>query len=131
VIEIVTQRLRLRRFQVDDLETFVTYRRDPEVARYQAWETTYSMADASRFLTSQPDDPFRQPGEWLQLAVVTRDTELLLGDCALRVVTDQPGTAEIGVTLATASQGKGLASEALLSDTLGGDGGGGQRHGAW
>jgi RimJ/RimL family protein N-acetyltransferase len=113
VIEIMTERLRLRRFDVDDLETFVTYRRDPEVARYQAWDTTYSMADASRVLTSQPEDPFRQPGEWLQLAVASCDTEAVLGDCALRVVTDQPRTAEIGVTLASASHGKGLAREAL------------------
>jgi RimJ/RimL family protein N-acetyltransferase len=35
------------------------------------------------------------------------------GDCAVRVVTDQPATAELGVTLAQAHQGKGLATEAL------------------
>lgn len=31
----------------------------------------------------------------------------------MRVVTDQPATAEVGVTLATSSHGKGLATEAL------------------
>jgi RimJ/RimL family protein N-acetyltransferase len=115
VIEIRTERLLLRPFEADDLQTFVAYRRDPEVARYRTWEATYSMDDAARFLASQPGDPFRQPGEWLQLALVDRDTEVLLGDCALRVVTDQPATAEVGVTLATSSQGEGLASEAIAA----------------
>ena len=45
-IQIVTERLRLRPFQVEDLEAFVAYRGDPEVARYQSWDCTYSMADA-------------------------------------------------------------------------------------
>jgi RimJ/RimL family protein N-acetyltransferase len=44
--EIVTERLRLRPFRRDDLPAFVAYRRDPEVGRYQSWESTYSMADA-------------------------------------------------------------------------------------
>ena len=39
----------------------------------------------------------------------------MYGDCAVRVVADQPATAEIGVTLAQTSQGKGLATEALTA----------------
>jgi RimJ/RimL family protein N-acetyltransferase len=52
MVEIVTARLSLRPFQVDDLEAFVAYRSDPEVARYQSWDSTYSMADAESFLSS-------------------------------------------------------------------------------
>ena len=52
-IQIVTERLRLRPFQVEDLEAFVAYRGDLEVARYQSWDRTYSMADAESFLSSQ------------------------------------------------------------------------------
>jgi len=48
-----TERLLLRPFQIDDLGTFVAYRSDVEVARYQSWEPTYSMADAESFLDSQ------------------------------------------------------------------------------
>jgi len=44
VFEIVTERLSLRPFRVDDLAAFVAYRSDPEVARYQSWDSTYSMA---------------------------------------------------------------------------------------
>ena len=52
---------------------------------------------------------------WLQLAIVDRGTSIICGDCAVRVVTDQPATAEVGVTLARAHQGKGLATEALTA----------------
>jgi RimJ/RimL family protein N-acetyltransferase len=39
----------------------------------------------------------------------------MFGDCAVRLVTDQPATAEIGITLAPTSQGKGVATEALTA----------------
>jgi RimJ/RimL family protein N-acetyltransferase len=113
--EIVTERLRLRPFQVDDLEGFVAYRSDPEVARYQSWDVSYSMTDARSFLASQRQLELGQPGEWLQLAIVDRRTGSLNGDCAVRVAIDPPATAEVGVTLATSRQGKGLATEALAA----------------
>ena len=115
MIEIVTERLRVRPFQVDDLEAFVAYRSDPEVARFQSWDSAYSLADAQAFLGSQRGLAFGQPGEWLQLAIVDRETGTVLGDCAVRVATDQPATAEIGITLAQASQGRGVANEALTA----------------
>jgi RimJ/RimL family protein N-acetyltransferase len=115
VVEIATERLSLRPFRVDDLATFVAYRSDPEVALYQSWDGTYSMADAESFLRSQRNLVFGQPGDWLQLAIVDRATGAVLGDCAVRVVTDLPATAELGVTLARANQGKGLATEALTA----------------
>ena len=69
-IEIVTERLCLRPFGIDDLEAFVAYRSDPNVARYQSWDRAYSMADAESFLASQRGLAFGQPGEGLQLAIV-------------------------------------------------------------
>jgi len=113
--EILTERLRVRPFQADDLEAFVSYRSDSEVARYQSWDRSYSMADAEAFLASQRGLEFGRLGEWLQLAIVERGTGILCGDCAVRVVPDPPATAEVGVTLAPASQGKGFATEALAA----------------
>lgn len=115
MVAITTERLVLRPFQIDDLGAFVAYRSDPEIARYQSWEPTYSMADAACFLESQRGLTFGQPGEWLQLAIVDRQSGTIYGDCAVRVLHDQPETAEIGVTLAQASQGKGVANEALTA----------------
>jgi RimJ/RimL family protein N-acetyltransferase len=113
--EILTERLRLRPFRAGDLPAFVAYRSRPEIARYQSWDTSYSMADAERFLASQRDVELGAPGAWVQLAAVDRRSGTLCGDCAVRVVTDQPATAEVGVTFAPAHQGSGLATEALAA----------------
>ena len=112
---IVTERLLLRPFRSEDLAAFVTYRRSPEVARYQSWDTIYSMADADRFLAAQQEVELGQPGEWVQLAAVDRESGGLCGDCAVRVSADHSATAELGVTLAPEHQGRGLAGEALAA----------------
>lgn len=113
MIDIATERLVLRPFRVDDVPAFAAYRSDPDVARYQSWETPYSPAEAERFVASQQDVAFGHPGPWAQVAVVDRVSGALHGDCAVRVVTDQPHTAEVGVTFAPAGRGRGLATEAL------------------
>jgi len=118
--EIVTERLRLRPFEASDLPGFVEYRIHPDIARFQSWDTTYSIADADAFLASQEGLVLGAPGDWVQLAVLDRRTGELCGDCAVRVVEDQPATAEIGITFAPRYQGTGLATEALTGvvDTL-------------
>jgi RimJ/RimL family protein N-acetyltransferase len=113
--EIVTERLCLLPLRADDLPAFVAYRSSPEVARYQSWDETYSMAAAERFLASQQGAVLGQPGEWVQLAAIDRISGAPPGDCAVRVVADQPATAEVGVTLAPDHQGRGLATEALAA----------------
>jgi RimJ/RimL family protein N-acetyltransferase len=115
VTEIVTARLRLRPFVREDLPAFVAYRREPVVARYQSWEDTYSLDDAERMFKSQEGLALGQPGDFVQLAILDRGTGTMHGDCAVRVLIDQPATAELGVTLATASQGAGRATEALTA----------------
>jgi RimJ/RimL family protein N-acetyltransferase len=80
------------------------------VARYQSWDDTFSIADAEAFLAEQAGLVFGAAGAWVQLAAVEQATGELVGDCAARVDAQQ---AEVGVTFAPASQGRGLASEAL------------------
>jgi RimJ/RimL family protein N-acetyltransferase len=113
MIEIVTERLVLRPLELGDVSAFAAYRSDPDVARYQSWDTTYSAADAERLVASQEGVAFGRPGTWVQVAVVDRIGGALCGDCAVRVATDQPQSAELGVTFAPASQGRGLATEAV------------------
>jgi RimJ/RimL family protein N-acetyltransferase len=113
VQEIVTARLVLRMLQAEHVPAFAAYRSDPAVARYQSWDTSYSTADGERLVAAQQAVDFGDPGPWVQVAIVDRATGALCGDCAVRVTTDQPQTAEVGVTLAPAKQGTGLATEAL------------------
>jgi aminoglycoside 6'-N-acetyltransferase len=100
---------------VEDVEAFVAYRRLAEVARYQSWDTSYSMNDGEQFLAEQQRVEFGEPGPWVQLAAIDRGTGELCGDCAARVVDDESGGAEVGVTFAPAYQGVGLAREALAA----------------
>jgi len=113
VDDIVTERLVLRLLQAQDVPAFAAYRSDPDVARYQSWDTSYTTTDGERLVASQHGVDFGDPGPWVQVAAVDRATGDLCGDCAVRVATDQPRTAEVGVTLAPAKQGSGLATEAL------------------
>ncbi|MBA2239774.1 MAG: GNAT family N-acetyltransferase [Solirubrobacterales bacterium] len=111
--EILTERLVLRPLRAEDLPGFVAYRRDPEVARYQSWNAAYSMTDAERLLAAQADVELGHPGSWVQLGAVGRADGCLVGDCASQVKLELPATAEIGITLASSSQGKGLGREAV------------------
>ena len=114
-VEIQTDRLLLRRFRSADLDAFVAYRSNESVARFQSWDQSYSKADAERFLAEDSKLVPGQPGQWLQIAIEERGTGNLCGDCAVRVATEQPRTAELGVTLAPHCQNKGIASEALMA----------------
>lgn len=91
MVKIITERLRLRLFQADDLPAFVAYRGVPKVARYQSWNTTYSMADPEHFHASQEGVEFGRRGAWVQLAAIDRLSGTMCGDCAVRVGADQPG----------------------------------------
>jgi len=71
------------------------------------------MTDAEGLLAAQADIAFGTPGAWVQIAALDRESGELVGDCAVRVLSDQPATAEVGVTLAPDRQGSGLATEAL------------------
>lgn len=108
-----TARLLLRRFGPDDLPAMVAYRSDPAVARYQSWTPDWSMSEAREFLREDQATVLGTPGTWTQVALVERDGGALVGDVALCFVAAQPHTVELGVTLAPAHQGRGLATEAL------------------
>lgn len=107
-----SSRLLLRRFRNDDLATFLAYRNDPDVARYQSW-TSYTEREARLLISDmQRLDP-GTPGEWFQFAIELQATGKLLGDCTLLIHKEEPRLGEIGYTLAQSYQGKGYASEAI------------------
>src|SRR6187549_387253 len=109
---LTTSRLVLRRFTDADVPTFLAYRNDPQIARYQSW-TDCSPAEAVEFIRRQQAQEVGVPGEWLQIAIALKASNELIGDCAVRVHADDPHQATIGVTLAHAHHGQGFASEAL------------------
>jgi RimJ/RimL family protein N-acetyltransferase len=113
--ELRTPRLAIAPLGTADAEAFVAYRRDPAVARWQSWDAdAYDHADAADLIAGQPAGPLPAPGAWLQLAIHEGDAGgPLLGDVAVHTLADQPRSYELGVTLAPAAQGRGVATEAL------------------
>lgn len=109
---IETPRLSLRRFRLDDTDSFAAYRADPEVARYQGWDSC-TRDDAVAFIEAQLARPPFEPGRWTQVAVeLTRD-RAHIGDCALRMESAAARQAELGFTFASGYQGRGFATEAV------------------
>ena len=107
-----TRRCRLRDLQEQDLVTFARYRADPDVARYQSW-SAYSLADAERLYARQQKTPFGEPESWHQIAIVDKQSDALMGDCAVHFL--KADEVEIGFTLAPEWQGMGLGREAVLA----------------
>src|SRR3712207_1305880 len=110
-----SERLILRRFAGSDLEPFLAYRNDPEVARYQSWDSC-TEREATALIEGLKSEQPGTPGEWFQFAIESNETCALVGDCALRVEEDGK-QAEIGFTLAREHQGKGYAAEADRKST--------------
>jgi RimJ/RimL family protein N-acetyltransferase len=107
-----TARLRARPMVMGDLATFVAYRADPEIARFQSW-SDFSLEDGRALLASLDGHRLGTPGEWYQLALEQHGGGGLVGDLASKVSGSEPREMEVGFTLAPAHQGKGFATEAL------------------
>lgn len=109
--ELVSDRIALRRFTLADLPTFVAYRSNPDVARYQGWDTPYPLSDGERMISALLRQHPDTAGQWFQYAMVLRSTNELIGDCAAGTDADDPRQAEIGFTVRPEYQGRGYATE--------------------
>ena len=112
-IVLATERLVVRRFEPADAVALHAYRNDPEVARWQGWDTPYAFEHAEDLAVQMHLLPLFEPGDWTQLALAPIDEpERLIGDIGVRLEAHEP-TAEIGFSLAREHWGRGLASEAV------------------
>lgn len=109
--ELVSARITLRRFTLADLTTFVGYRSDPDIARYQSWDAPYPLAEGERMITEMLAGHPDTPGDWFQFAMILRSSGELIGDCASGTDAGDPRQAEIGFTLRPQFQGRGYATE--------------------
>ncbi len=112
MLPITTDRLTLRAFTAADAPAFAAYRSDPAIARYQSWDTPYTLAQAEALIAAQDHVTAPKAGEWLQIAVDREGT--LVGDVAVHLRPDGR-SAEVGCTLAPGHQGRGYAREAVAA----------------
>lgn len=110
---LLTPRVSIKPLTLHDVDEFVQYRQDPEIARFQSWDTNYSAQHGVDLVQAQDGVVLPAPGDWLQLAIHDRETSELLGDLALHTIDAAELSFEIGFTLATKNQGNGIAREAV------------------
>jgi ribosomal-protein-alanine N-acetyltransferase len=105
-------RLLIRNLKDEDLDDFISYRSIPEVAKYQGYEVL-NKKSGFEFILSQKAAQLDLPGKWIQLAIVEKASEKLVGDCALRLMEEDVNAAQVGCTISPLYQRKGFASETL------------------
>jgi RimJ/RimL family protein N-acetyltransferase len=105
-----TARLIIRAFKYSDLQSFTQYRADEEVAKYQSW-SNYTFEDATKLFQQMDYSTFGRIGSWYQLAIEDKVSHRLLGDLAVHFVDQEK--MEVGYTVSSENQRKGIAYEAL------------------
>jgi RimJ/RimL family protein N-acetyltransferase len=109
-----TERLLIRPFRPDDIAAFAAWHNDPDVARYQDWETPYSMERAEKTVSGVIEMDGPRDKDWWMAVIADPDTDEALGDLGVRL-SWEGRAAEVGYTLAKANWGKGYAVEALAA----------------
>ncbi|MFJ2032988.1 GNAT family N-acetyltransferase [Streptosporangium sp. NPDC087985] len=106
-----TDRLILRPFTPDDLDSLHAIHSRPDVARYLYWEPrdTEQVAEALKTKTTQ--SALLEPGQALALAVELATTGALIGDAMLFWHSDQHRSGEIGYIFHPGHHGRGYATE--------------------
>lgn len=112
-LPLVTERLLIDRLGPHDAPVVAGYRGDPSVARWQSWDAPYGIDRALALIAADAAEAAGAPGTGVNLAV--RLHGALVGDVYLAVLAAVPQACEVGVTLAPAQQGRGLATEAVAA----------------
>jgi ribosomal-protein-alanine N-acetyltransferase len=108
----ITPRLKIRNLRESDLDAFHQYRSNPEVTRYQGFDT-FNRTQAQVFIEAHSDKLRIIPGEWVQYGIEQIDTGKIVGDCALYLQMADSRIAEIGITISHLHQRQGYAKEAM------------------
>jgi RimJ/RimL family protein N-acetyltransferase len=101
----------LRALRAEDADAFLDYRSDPEVARFQGW-SRMDASTACEFIKTMESVTGPRDGAWIQLGIVLRESDLLIGDIGLWLGNDGKA-ARIGYSCAPRFQRQGLTTEAM------------------
>ena len=110
--EIRTKRLSIHDLEASDGPRIFSYRRRPEVARFQFWGTD-SVDSIQSYIRALAAVEPGAAARWYQVGLYLLDNDKLIGDCGFRLLDSDPRQAELAITLAPEFQGAGYAAEAL------------------
>ena len=108
-----TERLQLRRFELDDAEFVLELVNEPGWLRYIGDKDVHSLVDARRYLQSGPLDLYRRHGFGLYL-VERRIDDTPIGMCGL-IKRDELECVDIGFAFLSRYTGHGYALEAATA----------------
>jgi [ribosomal protein S5]-alanine N-acetyltransferase len=107
-----TRRLKIRNLLETDLDAFHQYRSNPEITKYQGFDT-FTREQASQFIEEQKNKIFIKPGEWVQYGIENVHSGQLVGDCAIYIQPADSRIAETGITISHIYQRQGFAKETM------------------
>ncbi len=107
-----TPNLILRKLIPGDVNDFLEYRSDPEVAKYQGF-STMTINEAEIFIEKQIPVEFKTPGVWFQYGIEQKSAKKIIGDGAIKFFEDDIRMAELGITFSRSQQNKGFAKETI------------------
>ena len=111
-VEFRTARLRVREFAPDDFEAFFAIVSDPVVVRYLAFGPT-TDEEARGLIDFAVGSAKAAPRSQYALAVVERESGVVVGSCGLDGQADEPGMSELYLAFRRASWGAGYGAEVL------------------
>jgi ribosomal-protein-alanine N-acetyltransferase len=108
-----TPRLKIRNLRESDLDDFHHYRSNPDITRYQGFDT-FTKDQAKSFIAEQMNKSLIVPGEWVQYGIENISTLRLVGDCAIYLHHADSRIAETGITISHDHQKQGYAKETMI-----------------
>lgn len=110
-MHLITPRLILRDFVIDDWPAVYDYQRDPRYLRFYDWEDR-TEDEVSRFVQMFIDQQEQRPRTRYQLAVTLQSDGRLIGNAGIRLAVAGAAEAEIGYEVRPDEWGRGYATEA-------------------
>ncbi|WP_413406226.1 GNAT family N-acetyltransferase [Paenibacillus amylolyticus] len=109
--EFETQRLKLRRLAMDDLDEYYAFASDPRVSQQSLWNCHETVEDSIQYIQRVLDNYERKTVHiW---AFILKETGTLIGRGGIFHLNEPMQSAELGYAIASSQWGKGLAAEAM------------------
>jgi len=109
---LMTERLALRIMTLDDVDAVHSYQSLEEVTRYELFEPRDRATVTDKITKWKDATRLENDGDYIQFAIVLRETDELVGELYFTVKSVENQNAEIGWTIAPPHQRRGYAAEA-------------------